>query len=86
MLFSAAQFDWDAGNWPKCGRRGVSKSDVESAVQSARFAITDPFEEERRLRVVGLAQNCRHVFVALTIRVKDQLSLVRPISARFMHR
>jgi uncharacterized protein len=23
-------FDWDDGNWPKCGKHGVTKNEIES--------------------------------------------------------
>jgi len=24
-----AGFDWDSGNWPKCGKHGVSREEIE---------------------------------------------------------
>ena len=24
-----SEFEWDAGNWPKCGKHGVSKAEIE---------------------------------------------------------
>jgi uncharacterized protein len=86
MLFANAKFDWDSGNWPKCGVHGVSQTEIEYVIKRAKAAIRDPFEGETRLRIFCQTESARFVFVALTVRERDGKSLVRPISARYMHR
>lgn len=85
MKRSVQGFQWDAGNWPKCGKHGVAREDIERVVAGARFVIDDPSPGERRLRTVGVAANGRHVFVVYTLREVDGASFFRPISARYMH-
>lgn len=29
MELSVAGFDWDSGNWPKCGKHGVTKEEIK---------------------------------------------------------
>lgn len=86
MLRPVAGFDWDAGNWPKCGRHGVSRAEIEEIVANARFVVDDPSPLEKRYRTAGQASiTGRFVFVVFTLREKDETTLLRPISARYMH-
>ena len=39
MQFSG--FDWDDGNWPKCGKHGVSKAEIESLLFSKPLVLPD---------------------------------------------
>ena len=41
--------------------------------------------DEDRLIAVGRTSTGRHVFVAFTIRTKDQRRLLRSVTARYMH-
>lgn len=84
-MLRVAGFDWDAGNWPKCAKHGVSQAEIEDVLASARFAVNDPSPAEKRLRTAGRAGNGRHVFVVFTLREKPDGMFVRPISARYMH-
>lgn len=86
MSDTVAGFDWDAGNWPKCGKHGVSKSEIEEVIARAKFVVDDPSPHEKRLRTVGKVDSGRYVFVVFTFRDKSEGRLVRPISARYMHR
>ena len=70
-----AGFDWDKGNWPKCGKHGVSRAEIEEVFAGTPAVETDPFPEEVRMRAIGKSAAGRYVFV-----VK-----LRPISARYMH-
>ena len=36
-IFQVSDFDWDEGNWPKCGKHGVSRSEIE------RMFFSDPW-------------------------------------------
>ena len=79
-------FDWDNGNWPKCGKHGVSRAEIEHVVRHARFVVDDPNPAEKRLRTAGQVPTGRFVFVAFTFREKAGAAFIRPISARYMHK
>jgi uncharacterized DUF497 family protein len=86
MRGRAAGFEWDAGNWPKCGKHGVSRAEIERVIAAARFAVDDPSPREKCYRTAGRAPTGRHVFVVFTYRERGGSVYVRPISARYMHR
>jgi uncharacterized DUF497 family protein len=46
-----AGFDWDAGNWPKCGKHGVSREEIEQVLSGEPAVMADPAPGEPRLRV-----------------------------------
>lgn len=81
----AAGFDWDEGNWPKCGKHGVSKTDIEAVFLNAPAVMADPHPEEPRMRAIGKTHTGRHVFLVFMLRQLNNDLLIRPISARFMH-
>jgi uncharacterized DUF497 family protein len=77
-------FSWDEGNREKCQKHGVSITEVESMF-SRRVLIVDDADNsdhERRYRAIGTTNAGRTVFVVFAWRG----SLIRPISARYMHR
>ena len=84
-MLTVAGFEWDGGNWPKCGRHGVSKGEIEHVIASARFVIDDPSQIEKRLRTAGRTEAGRFVFVVFTLRQIDGRTMIRPISSRYMH-
>jgi uncharacterized protein len=86
MRGRVAGFEWDAGNWPKCGKHGVSRAEIESVITAARFMVDDPSPHEPRYRTAGRAPTGRHVFVVFAYRERGASVYVRPISARYMHR
>jgi len=80
-------FEWDDGNWPKCGKHGVSREEIEHMFASA-WVAPDLLHSQKETRyiAVGRNQSGRAMFVAFAIKqVQDGLHLIRPISARFMH-
>lgn len=81
-------FDWNSGNWPKCGKHGVSRVEIEAVFHSDPGVYADPDHsfEEQRLRAIGRSGEGRFIFVAFTIRRHDDGFVIRPISARYMHR
>ena len=85
MQFSG--FDWDDANWPKCGKHGVSKEEIESLLLSRPRVLPDrtPGLTETRYNAVGQDADGRYLFVVVTLRTTDAGTLVRPISARHMH-
>jgi uncharacterized DUF497 family protein len=78
-------FDWDDGNWPKCGKHGLAKMDIELILTRRSDVTFDPSTDEVRFRAVGAAGDGRMAFVVFTIRERDGRKLIRPISARYMH-
>ena len=80
-------FDWDDGNWPKCAKHGISREDIESLLSSGADILPDRSvsTRETRFNAVGMGAEERYVFVVFTLRQQNDETLVRPISARFMH-
>jgi len=84
---SIGGFDWDAGNRDKCRKHGVSLADIEAffrgriAVHPARIG-----NKEERFIAIGSTARGRQVLVVFTLRVRSGKTLIRPISARYMHR
>ncbi|MDD9909152.1 MAG: BrnT family toxin [Ahrensia sp.] len=78
---------WDEGNWPKCGKHGVSKLEVELLFRNDPAIIRDDAhsQTESRFKAIGQTAEGRDVFVIFTLRCSDQLWYIRPISARYMH-
>ena len=81
-------FDWDAGNWPKCGKHGMTRAEVEEIFFSDPAVLPDCKSSvpETRFNAVGQTGSGRFAFVVFTFRRRGELHLIRPISARFMHR
>jgi len=77
-------FDWDSGNWPKCGKHGLSREEIEKLFIEGQVKVAPDLKhttlKENRYIAVGYVNN-RAVFVAFTFRD----NLIRPISARYMH-
>jgi len=80
-----AGFDWDAGNWPKCGKHGVSRDEIEYVLRHMTFRIPDPNPAEARFRTAGRAADGRAIFIVYTHREQAEKTYLRPISARYMH-
>jgi len=79
-------FDWDDGNWPKCGKHGVSREEIEQVFTNKPFIMPDPYQQEPRMRVIGKTEKERYVFLVFMVRKIDNKIKIRPISARFMHK
>ena len=80
-----AGVDWDDGNWPKCGKHGVSLEEIEQVLPGNPAVMPDPDPDEPRLRAIGRTKAGRFVFLVFMLRQDDVQTLLRPISARFMH-
>lgn len=80
-------FDWDAGNWPKCAKHGVSKDEIEWLFHAGLTVFDDPRSTlaEPRYRGIGRSSTGRMLFVAFCYRRLGGQLLVRPITARYMH-
>ena len=81
-------FDWDQHNRGKCQKHGVSLGEIEALF--TREIVIKPdlahAADEDRFNAIGKTAAGRHVFLVFTLRVIDGAKLLRPISARFMHR
>jgi uncharacterized DUF497 family protein len=77
-----AGFEWDAGNWPKCGKHGVSQAESEALFRRQPHVLPDRTgSDETRYNAVGVTESGRYIFVVFALRQH----LIRPISARYMH-
>lgn len=79
-------FDWDDGNWPKCGKHGVSQEEIEEVLLGQPAVMPDPCPDEPRMRAIGRTKAGRHVFLVFMLRELDRGTMLRPISARYMHK
>jgi uncharacterized DUF497 family protein len=87
MTLRANGFDRDRGNRAKCEKHGLSTSVIESLFTRPLAILPDAAhsQRERRFRAIGRTDKGRGVFIVFTLRHKGDESLVRPISARYMH-
>lgn len=81
-------FDWDDGNWPKCGRHGVSREEIEAIFTGMPAVFPDAAHShaETRYLAIGRTPAGRHALVAFALRRHGPSIAIRPISARYMHR
>ena len=81
-------FDWDAGNRAKCQKHGVSVAELEGLFRRPLLIIPDAShsESEERLLAIGKSASGRSVFLVFTIRVRAGKRVIRPVSARYMHK
>lgn len=80
-----AGFDWDDGNWPKCGKHGVSRGEIEQVLMGEPAVMADPHPDEPRMRAIGRTEAGRYVFLVFMFRTLKGQKRLRPISARYMH-
>ncbi len=78
-------FDWDNGNWPKCGKHGLSREEIEQVLLDNPAVMVDPHPDEPRMRAIGKTSAGRYVFLIFMVRTVDGRAMIRPISARYMH-
>jgi uncharacterized protein len=86
-LFSG--FAWDDANRRKCQKHGVSISEIEYVLGHAETLIKPGLknpQSEPRFLAIGQTQKGRYTFVVFTPRQSAGAMLLRPISARYMHR
>ncbi len=85
---SIAGFDWDDGNTAKCLKHGVSIAEIELALNSPSIVAPDPKHsiEEQRFIAIERNQVGRPMFIAFTFRELHGETLIRAVSARYMHK
>jgi uncharacterized DUF497 family protein len=88
MRLQANGFDWDKANRAKCEKHGLSTSAIESLFARPLAILPDAglSQQERRYRAIGRTDNGRGVFIVFTLRRQGDELLIRPISARYMHK
>jgi uncharacterized protein len=93
MFLQFHGFDWDRGNRAKCQKHGLSIALIESLfarplaiVPSTADLLEADSRDESRFCAVGQTGNGRRVFLVFTLRRKGDRQLIRPISARYMHK
>ena len=77
-------FDWDEGNWPKCGKHGGSVQEIEQVFTGSPAVLPDPSQNEPRMRAIGKTDAGRYVFLVFMLRKSGLKVQIRPISARYM--
>src|SRR5487761_2725316 len=82
-----AGFAWDAGNRLKCQKLGLSVGEIEALFHRRVAVFPDRLHsrEEERFKAVGRTDAGRGVPIVFTLRQRDGHTLIRPISARYMH-
>lgn len=88
MKLQILDFDWDTGNKEKCKKHGVSIKAIEALFKQPRVLVAPDIkhsEQEERYLAIGKVESDRPIFVAFTLREKHGVSMIRPISARYMH-
>ena len=85
---AASRYEWNAGNLAKCQTHGVTIAEIEHVLDSDPFLAPDHRHSELETRNIAVGPNGsgRPIFVIFTNRIADGRELVRPISARYMHR
>ena len=88
MAVALDGFEWDDGNRIKCQKHGVSVVAIEALLLGSPRVTPDErhSSSEDRYIAVGRDSAGRAMFVAFTIREREGRRLIRPVSARYMHR
>ena len=83
-----AGFNWDDGNLSKCEKHGATRASIEWALEGEITLFDDPYDSdiEKRFRAIGKDESGRHVFIVFSISHSGNKRLIRPISARYMHK
>lgn len=88
MNIQVLGFDWDEGNQEKCQKHGLTLADIEAFFHQESIFVAPDLQHsqlEQRYLAIGLSQTQRPMFVVFTLRDQGDGSLIRPISARYMH-
>lgn len=88
MALEVNGFDWDRGNRGKCEKHGLSVAKIEGLFAHSLAVLPDAghSQKEDRFRAIGRTDDGRSVFIVFTLRRKAGEILIRPISARYMHK
>ncbi|MEZ5790216.1 MAG: BrnT family toxin [Nitratireductor sp.] len=85
---NVVDIEWDDGNWLKCAKHGVSKGEIEHVLSGEPMVLPDrsPVTSETRYNAVGRNATGRYLFIVFAMRSQDAGMVLRPISARYMHK
>lgn len=89
IKLTALGFDWDAGNRSKCRKHGLAPLEIEEFFKQESLYIAPDFkhsQKETRYLATGRSKKGRPMFVVFTLRKNAGGLLIRPISARYMHK
>ena len=88
MNLQANGFDWDRGNRAKCGKHGLTSAAIEGCFARPLAILPDEAhsQQEKRFRAIGQTDKGRRVFMVFTLRRRNDELLIRPLSARYMHK
>jgi uncharacterized protein len=88
MRITTTGFDWDEGNRAKCRKHGVSVAEIEALLSGDPHVAPDLRHSRQEDRFIAVGRNAqgRALFVAFTFRTREGQRLIRPVSARYMHR
>jgi uncharacterized protein len=88
MILQANGFDWDRGNRAKSEKHGLSVALIEGLFARPLAILPDACHSQRenRFRAIGRTEKRRGVFIIFTLRRNGEELLIRPISARYMHK
>jgi uncharacterized DUF497 family protein len=83
-----AGFEWDKANREKCQKHGVSLAEIEALFRGPLAVFPDPAHSrgETRFKAIGATSKSRSVLIVFALRKRGGETLLRPISARYMHR
>ena len=82
-------FDWDFANRKKCRKHRLGLKEIEEFFrQPGLFIMPDIHHSqlEERYIAYGPSPKGRPMLVAFTFRIREDATLIRPISARYMHK
>jgi uncharacterized protein len=74
MLQEISGYDWDDGNCQKCQKHGVSIEEIETLFSSKVWISPDinHSQLEKRFLAVGKSTKGKYIFVAFTLREKEE--------------
>lgn len=81
-------FDWDDGNFEKCQKHKVSIEEIETLFSNPKVVVAPDInhsQSEERFLAIGMSTKGKYIFLAFTLREKEDGIFIRPISARYMH-
>ncbi len=64
----------------------MSREEIEEIFEGAPAVMADPHPREPRMRAIGKTRSGRYVFLVFMPRTIHGRTLIRPISARYMHK
>lgn len=88
MNLQFSGFEWDDGNRRHCQKHGLSQTEIEHFFRQDNLLVAPDLlhaQREERYLAIGRGGTGTPMLVVFTIRIVDEIVLLRPISARYMH-